>query len=156
MFLDSRSAPEPLDSILLAAFEFDIHQVIKDCRCNNGTDACKYTYFKSTLNIQFLPFASASLSTTGGLWLIWQTCWITANSSSLTIYSKNPVCRFSFLVWRLGLLLFSVFLCFCSFGSNLREFLLLEYASGLFTHHRLVCFLSPPFNYLNFSVKVFP
>uniref|UniRef100_A0A3B3DIP1 Nuclear pore complex protein Nup85 n=1 Tax=Oryzias melastigma TaxID=30732 RepID=A0A3B3DIP1_ORYME len=31
MFLDSRSAPEPLDSILLAAFEFDIHQVIKDC-----------------------------------------------------------------------------------------------------------------------------
>lgn len=32
MFLDSRSVPEPLDSILLAAFEFDIHQVIKDCR----------------------------------------------------------------------------------------------------------------------------
>ncbi|KAF0032623.1 hypothetical protein F2P81_014913 [Scophthalmus maximus] len=31
MFLDSRSVPEPLDSILLAAFEFDIHQVIKDC-----------------------------------------------------------------------------------------------------------------------------
>ncbi|KAG7270713.1 hypothetical protein CRUP_000422 [Coryphaenoides rupestris] len=26
-----RSAPEPLDNILLAAFEFDIHQVIKDC-----------------------------------------------------------------------------------------------------------------------------
>ena len=32
LFLDSRSVPEPLDSILLAAFEFDIHQVIKDCR----------------------------------------------------------------------------------------------------------------------------
>ena len=32
MFLDPRSVPEPLDSILLAAFEFDIHQVIKDCR----------------------------------------------------------------------------------------------------------------------------
>jgi nuclear pore complex protein Nup85 len=32
MFLDTRSVPEPLDSILLAAFEFDIHQVIKDCR----------------------------------------------------------------------------------------------------------------------------
>uniref|UniRef100_A0A8C7L7S3 Nuclear pore complex protein Nup85 n=1 Tax=Oncorhynchus kisutch TaxID=8019 RepID=A0A8C7L7S3_ONCKI len=31
MFLDTRSVPEPLDSILLAAFEFDIHQVIKDC-----------------------------------------------------------------------------------------------------------------------------
>uniref|UniRef100_A0A7N6FFW2 Nuclear pore complex protein Nup85 n=1 Tax=Anabas testudineus TaxID=64144 RepID=A0A7N6FFW2_ANATE len=31
MFLDARSVPEPLDSILLAAFEFDIHQVIKDC-----------------------------------------------------------------------------------------------------------------------------
>ncbi|TNN69321.1 Nuclear pore complex protein Nup85 [Liparis tanakae] len=55
MFLDARSVPEPLDNILLAAFEFDIHQVIKEC----------------------------------------------------------------------------------SFGSNLREFLLLEYASGLFTHHSL-------------------
>ncbi|MGH0171128.1 UNVERIFIED_CONTAM: hypothetical protein FKN15_060250 [Acipenser sinensis] len=31
LFLENRSAPEPLDSILLAAFEFDIHQVIKDC-----------------------------------------------------------------------------------------------------------------------------
>uniref|UniRef100_A0A3P8RIE5 Nuclear pore complex protein Nup85 n=1 Tax=Astatotilapia calliptera TaxID=8154 RepID=A0A3P8RIE5_ASTCA len=31
MFLDSRSVPEPLDNILLAAFEFDIHQVIKEC-----------------------------------------------------------------------------------------------------------------------------
>ncbi|TSX99864.1 Nuclear pore complex protein Nup85 [Bagarius yarrelli] len=32
MFLDCHGAPEPLDSILLAAFEFDLHQVIKDCR----------------------------------------------------------------------------------------------------------------------------
>ncbi|XDV12243.1 hypothetical protein PO909_000953 [Leuciscus waleckii] len=55
MFLGPRATPEPLDIILLSAFEFDLHQVIKDC----------------------------------------------------------------------------------SFGSNLREFLVLEYASGLFTHHSL-------------------
>lgn len=36
MFLESRSVPEPLDSILLAAFEFDIHQVLKDCRWFTG------------------------------------------------------------------------------------------------------------------------
>ncbi|VTJ59350.1 nuclear pore complex protein Nup85 isoform X2 [Marmota monax] len=55
MFLGCESSPEPLDNILMAAFEFDIHQVIKEC----------------------------------------------------------------------------------SFGSNMREFLLLEYASGLFAHHSL-------------------
>ncbi|XP_048653844.1 nuclear pore complex protein Nup85 isoform X2 [Marmota marmota marmota] len=55
MFLGGESSPEPLDNILMAAFEFDIHQVIKEC----------------------------------------------------------------------------------SFGSNMREFLLLEYASGLFAHHSL-------------------
>lgn len=38
MFLDPRSTPEPLDSILLAAFEIDIHQVIKDCRYD--TEVC--------------------------------------------------------------------------------------------------------------------
>lgn len=32
MFLGGESSPEPLDIILLAAFEFDIHQVIKECR----------------------------------------------------------------------------------------------------------------------------
>ena len=36
--------------------------------------------------------------------------------------------------------------CVCSFGSNLREFLLLEYASGLFTHHR--------YGYLKFNVTI--
>lgn len=36
LFLESRSVPEPLDSILLAAFEFDIHQVLKDCRWFTG------------------------------------------------------------------------------------------------------------------------
>lgn len=32
LFLGGESSPEPLDSILLAAFELDIHQVIKECR----------------------------------------------------------------------------------------------------------------------------
>jgi len=31
LFLGGESSPEPLDNILLAAFEFDIHQVIKEC-----------------------------------------------------------------------------------------------------------------------------
>uniref|UniRef100_A0A8D2IIM0 Nuclear pore complex protein Nup85 n=1 Tax=Urocitellus parryii TaxID=9999 RepID=A0A8D2IIM0_UROPR len=31
MFLGGESSPEPLDNILMAAFEFDIHQVIKEC-----------------------------------------------------------------------------------------------------------------------------
>uniref|UniRef100_A0A8C1PM33 Nuclear pore complex protein Nup85 n=1 Tax=Cyprinus carpio TaxID=7962 RepID=A0A8C1PM33_CYPCA len=31
MFLGPRASPEPLDIILLSAFEFDLHQVIKDC-----------------------------------------------------------------------------------------------------------------------------
>ncbi|OWK57681.1 Nuclear pore complex protein Nup85 [Lonchura striata] len=55
LFLGGESSPEPLDMILMAAFEFEMHQVIKEC----------------------------------------------------------------------------------SFGSNMREFLLLEYASGLFSHHSL-------------------
>lgn len=32
LFLGGKSRPEPLDNILMAAFEFDIHQVIKECR----------------------------------------------------------------------------------------------------------------------------
>lgn len=32
LFLGGESVPEPLDNILMAAFEFDIHQVIKECR----------------------------------------------------------------------------------------------------------------------------
>ncbi|XP_023585193.1 nuclear pore complex protein Nup85 [Trichechus manatus latirostris] len=31
LFLGGDSSPEPLDNILMAAFEFDIHQVIKEC-----------------------------------------------------------------------------------------------------------------------------
>ncbi|KAJ8786966.1 hypothetical protein J1605_023221 [Eschrichtius robustus] len=31
LFLGGESSPEPLDNILMAAFEFDIHQVIKEC-----------------------------------------------------------------------------------------------------------------------------
>ncbi|KAM9745787.1 nuclear pore complex protein Nup85 isoform 1-T1 [Menidia menidia] len=83
MFLDSRSVPEPLDSILLAAFEFDIHQVIKDC--------------------------SIALNN-------W---WFAAHLTDLLDHCK--------LLQSHNL----------HFGSNLREFLLLEYASGLFTHHSL-------------------
>ncbi|XP_040918719.1 nuclear pore complex protein Nup85 [Toxotes jaculatrix] len=83
MFLDSRSIPEPLDSILLAAFEFDIHQVIKDC--------------------------SIALNN-------W---WFVAHLTDLLDHCK--------LLQSHNL----------HFGSNLREFLLLEYASGLFTHHSL-------------------
>uniref|UniRef100_A0A8D0A5W2 Nuclear pore complex protein Nup85 n=1 Tax=Sander lucioperca TaxID=283035 RepID=A0A8D0A5W2_SANLU len=83
MFLDLRSVPEPLDSILLAAFEFDIHQVIKDC--------------------------SIALNN-------W---WFVAHLTDLLDHCK--------LLQSHNL----------HFGSNLREFLLLEYASGLFTHHSL-------------------
>ncbi|XP_075880285.1 nuclear pore complex protein Nup85 [Nelusetta ayraudi] len=83
VFLDSRSLPEPLDSILLAAFEFDIHQVIKDC--------------------------SIALNN-------W---WFVAHLTDLLDHCK--------LLQSHNL----------HFGSNLREFLLLEYASGLFTHHSL-------------------
>uniref|UniRef100_A0A3Q3GYW7 Nuclear pore complex protein Nup85 n=1 Tax=Labrus bergylta TaxID=56723 RepID=A0A3Q3GYW7_9LABR len=81
MFLDM--SPEPLDSILLAAFEFDIHQVIKDC--------------------------SIALNN-------W---WFVAHLTDLLDHCK--------LLQSHNL----------HFGSNLREFLLLEYASGLFTHHSL-------------------
>uniref|UniRef100_A0AAZ3SKL4 Nuclear pore complex protein Nup85 n=1 Tax=Oncorhynchus tshawytscha TaxID=74940 RepID=A0AAZ3SKL4_ONCTS len=83
MFLDTRSVPEPLDSILLAAFEFDIHQVIKDC--------------------------SIALNN-------W---WFVGHLTDLLDHCK--------LLQSHNL----------HFGSNLREFLLLEYASGLFTHHSL-------------------
>uniref|UniRef100_A0A667XQG8 Nuclear pore complex protein Nup85 n=1 Tax=Myripristis murdjan TaxID=586833 RepID=A0A667XQG8_9TELE len=83
MFLDSRSAPETLDSILLAAFDFDIHQVIKDC--------------------------SIALNN-------W---WFVAHLTDLLDHCK--------LLQSHNL----------HFGSNLREFLLLEYASGLFNHHSL-------------------
>lgn len=92
MFLDSRSVPEPLDSILLAAFEFDIHQVIKDC--------------------------SIALNN-------W---WFVAHLTDLLDHCK--------LLQSHNL----------HFGSNLREFLLLEYASGLFTHHRYV--------YLTYSISI--
>lgn len=82
MFMES-SVTEPLDSILLAAFEFDIHQVIKDC--------------------------SIALSN-------W---WFVAHLTDLLDHCN--------LLQSHNL----------HFGSNLREFLLLEYASGLFTHHSL-------------------
>ncbi|KAB5517658.1 hypothetical protein PHYPO_G00169780 [Pangasianodon hypophthalmus] len=83
MFLESHSAPEPLDSILLAAFEFDLHQVIKDC--------------------------SIALNN-------W---WFVAHLTDLLDHCK--------LLQSHNL----------HFGSNLREFLVLEYASGLFSHHSL-------------------
>uniref|UniRef100_A0A8C5QXV1 Nuclear pore complex protein Nup85 n=1 Tax=Leptobrachium leishanense TaxID=445787 RepID=A0A8C5QXV1_9ANUR len=75
------TGPEPLDNILLAALEFDIHQVIKDIVSSN-----------------------------------W---WFVAHLSDLLdrceLFSSHNM----------------------DFGSNMREFLLLEYASGLFSHHSL-------------------
>lgn len=81
--LGGESSPEPLDNILLAAFEFDIHQVIKEC--------------------------SIALSN-------W---WFVAHLTDLLDHCK--------LLQSHNLY----------FGSNMREFLLLEYASGLFAHHSL-------------------
>ncbi|XP_016111317.1 nuclear pore complex protein Nup85 isoform X1 [Sinocyclocheilus grahami] len=83
MFLGPRASPEPLDIILLSAFEFDLHQVIKDC--------------------------SIALNN-------W---WFVAHLTDLLDHCK--------LLQSHNL----------HFGSNLREFLVLEYASGLFTHHSL-------------------
>uniref|UniRef100_A0A8C1ZWE2 Nuclear pore complex protein Nup85 n=1 Tax=Cyprinus carpio TaxID=7962 RepID=A0A8C1ZWE2_CYPCA len=83
MFLGPRAPPEPLDIILLSAFEFDLHQVIKDC--------------------------SIALNN-------W---WFVAHLTDLLDHCK--------LLQSHNL----------HFGSNLREFLVLEYASGLFTHHSL-------------------
>ncbi|XP_053426915.1 nuclear pore complex protein Nup85 isoform X2 [Nycticebus coucang] len=83
LFLGDESSPEPLDNILMAAFEFDIHQVIKEC--------------------------SIALSN-------W---WFVAHLTDLLYH-----CR---LLQAHNLY----------FGSNMREFLLLEYASGLFAHHSL-------------------
>ncbi|XP_047563243.1 nuclear pore complex protein Nup85 isoform X2 [Lutra lutra] len=83
LFLGGESSPEPLDSILLAAFEFDVHQVIKEC--------------------------SIALSN-------W---WFVAHLTDLLDHCK--------LLQSHNLY----------FGSNMREFLLLEYASGLFAHHSL-------------------
>ncbi|XP_053153182.1 nuclear pore complex protein Nup85 isoform X2 [Hemicordylus capensis] len=83
LFLGGESSPEPLDSILLAAFEFDIHQVIKEC--------------------------SIALSN-------W---WFVAHLTDLLDHCS--------LLQSHNLY----------FGSNMREYLLLEYASGLFSHHSL-------------------
>ncbi|XP_077710316.1 nuclear pore complex protein Nup85 isoform X4 [Canis aureus] len=83
LFLGGENSPEPLDNILLAAFEFDIHQVIKEC--------------------------SIALSN-------W---WFVAHLTDLLDHCK--------LLQSHNLY----------FGSNMREFLLLEYASGLFAHHSL-------------------
>ncbi|KAM9749952.1 nuclear pore complex protein Nup85 isoform 2-T2 [Dama dama] len=83
LFLGGESNPEPLDNILMAAFEFDIHQVIKEC--------------------------SIALSN-------W---WFVAHLTDLLDHCK--------LLQSHNLY----------FGSNMREFLLLEYASGLFAHHSL-------------------
>uniref|UniRef100_A0A7M4E759 Nuclear pore complex protein Nup85 n=1 Tax=Crocodylus porosus TaxID=8502 RepID=A0A7M4E759_CROPO len=82
-FLGGENSPEPLDTILMAAFEFEIHQVIKEC--------------------------SIALSN-------W---WFVAHLTDLLDHCK--------LLQSHNLY----------FGSNMREFLLLEYASGLFSHHSL-------------------
>ncbi|XP_006886278.1 PREDICTED: nuclear pore complex protein Nup85 [Elephantulus edwardii] len=82
LFLGGES-PEPLDNILMAAFEFDIHQVIKECS------------------------------------IVLSNWWFVAHLTDLLDHCK--------LLQSHNLY----------FGSNMREFLLLEYASGLFAHHSL-------------------
>uniref|UniRef100_A0A8C6JHG2 Nuclear pore complex protein Nup85 n=1 Tax=Melopsittacus undulatus TaxID=13146 RepID=A0A8C6JHG2_MELUD len=83
LFLGRECSPEPLDTILMAAFAFEIHEVIKEC--------------------------SIALSN-------W---WFVAHLTDLLDHCK--------LLQSHNLY----------FGSNMREFLLLEYASGLFSHHSL-------------------
>ncbi|XP_053564883.1 nuclear pore complex protein Nup85 [Bombina bombina] len=82
LFLGAENA-DPLDNILLAAFEFDIHQVIKE------------------------------FSIVSSNW------WFVAHLTDLLDHCQ----------------LFQSHNLY--FGSNMREFLLLEYASGLFSHHSL-------------------
>ncbi|CAH2302430.1 nuclear pore complex Nup85 [Pelobates cultripes] len=83
IFLSGESTAEPLDNILLAAFELDIHQVIKE------------------------------FSIVSSNW------WFVAHLTDLLDHCQ----------------LFQSHSLY--FGSNMREFLLLEYASGLFSHHSL-------------------
>uniref|UniRef100_A0A803VRA7 Nuclear pore complex protein Nup85 n=1 Tax=Ficedula albicollis TaxID=59894 RepID=A0A803VRA7_FICAL len=83
LFLGGESSPEPLDMILMAAFEFEIHQVIKECS------------------------------------IVLSNWWFVAHLTDLLDHCK--------LLQSHNLY----------FGSNMREFLLLEYASGLFSHHSL-------------------
>ncbi|XP_040845625.1 nuclear pore complex protein Nup85 isoform X2 [Ochotona curzoniae] len=83
LFLGGESSPEPLDNILMAAFEFDIHQVIKECS------------------------------------IAFSNWWFVAHLTDLLDHCQ--------LLQSHNLY----------FGSNMREFLLLEYASGLFAHHSL-------------------
>ncbi|XP_067860560.1 nuclear pore complex protein Nup85 [Heptranchias perlo] len=82
-FFSYGSRPDALDQILLAAFEFNIHQVLKDC------------------------------STVLNNW------WFVAHLTDLLDHCN--------LLQSHNL----------HFGSNLREFLILEYASGLFCHDSL-------------------
>uniref|UniRef100_A0A8C9KWW7 Nuclear pore complex protein Nup85 n=1 Tax=Serinus canaria TaxID=9135 RepID=A0A8C9KWW7_SERCA len=83
LFLGGESSPEPLDMILMAAFEFEMHQVIKECS------------------------------------IVLSNWWFVAHLTDLLDHCK--------LLQSHNLY----------FGSNMREFLLLEYASGLFSHHSL-------------------
>ncbi|XP_062886911.1 nuclear pore complex protein Nup85 isoform X2 [Mobula hypostoma] len=82
-FFPYESRPDSLDLILLAAFEFNIHQVLKDC--------C----------------------------LVLNNWWFVAHLTDLLDHCN--------LLQSHNL----------HFGSNLREFLILEYASGLFCHNSL-------------------
>uniref|UniRef100_A0A4W3GDF1 Nuclear pore complex protein Nup85 n=1 Tax=Callorhinchus milii TaxID=7868 RepID=A0A4W3GDF1_CALMI len=77
------NGPDALDRILLSAFEFNIHQVLKDC--------------------------SVALS---NWWFVAHLTDLLDHCSLLQSHNLH-------------------------FGSNLREFLILEYASGLFCHHSL-------------------
>uniref|UniRef100_A0A4W3GEP2 Nuclear pore complex protein Nup85 n=1 Tax=Callorhinchus milii TaxID=7868 RepID=A0A4W3GEP2_CALMI len=82
-FTRDSNGPDALDRILLSAFEFNIHQVLKDC--------------------------SVALS---NWWFVAHLTDLLDHCSLLQSHNLH-------------------------FGSNLREFLILEYASGLFCHHSL-------------------
>ncbi|XP_043940970.1 nuclear pore complex protein Nup85 [Protopterus annectens] len=101
IFLGRESAAESLDNILMAAFELDVHQVIKDC--------------------------SIALSN-------W---WFVAHLTDL-LYHCKPLQSHNL-----------------NFGTNMREFLLLEYASGLFSHHSLWQLAVDYFDYCHEFGKVY-
>ncbi|XP_068118039.1 nuclear pore complex protein Nup85 [Hyperolius riggenbachi] len=83
LFSANETNPEPLDNILLAAFELDIHQVIKE-----------------------FSFVSNN-------W--WFVAHLTDLLDHCQIFQSHSL----------------------YFGANMREYLLLEYASGLFSHHSM-------------------
>lgn len=91
MFLDPRSVPEPLDSILLAAFEVDIHQVIKDCRYHQQLNihtpvlTCSSLLFKNIIPF-YTQFPDLSSMCTSSIAL--NNWWFVAHLTDLLDHCK--------------------------------------------------------------------